>query len=130
VIENAERFGMAPPHQIRGRVGRGNKQSYCILLHGFGVSEEGEKRLSVLCETNDGFLIAEQDLMMRGTGEVLGIKQSGWIDYHFVDYREHRTLFKFAIDKAKEAAANPLTEEMNDLMWIFGKVEKLSLINS
>ena len=130
VIENAERFGMAALHQIRGRVGRGNKQSYCILLHGFGVSEEGEKRLSVLCETNDGFLIAEQDLMMRGTGEVLGIKQSGWIDYHFVDYREHRTLFKFAIDKAKEAAANPLTEEMNDLMWIFGKVEKLSLINS
>jgi len=131
VIENAERFGMAALHQIRGRVGRGPSQSYCILLHGFGVSIEAEKRLNVLCETNDGFLIAEQDLMMRGTGEILGLKQSGWIDYHFVDYREHRTLFKFAIDKAKKATiANMITEEMQDLMWIFGKTEKMGLINS
>ena len=96
VIENAERFGLAALHQLRGRVGRGSKQSYCILLYGNNVSPDGLKRLDVLCETDDGFVIAEQDLMMRGVGELLGTKQSGWIQYHFVNYREHRDLFKLA----------------------------------
>lgn len=96
VIENAERFGLAALHQLRGRVGRGSKQSYCILLYGNNVTPDGLKRLDVLCETEDGFVIAEQDLMMRGVGELLGTKQSGWIQYHFVDYREHRDLFKLA----------------------------------
>ena len=96
VIENAERFGLAALHQLRGRVGRGSKQSFCILLYGLNVSPDGIKRLDVLCETDDGFVIAEQDLMMRGVGELLGTKQSGWIQYHFVNYREHRDLFKLA----------------------------------
>lgn len=96
VIENAERFGLAALHQLRGRVGRGNLQSFCILLYGNNISPDGIKRLDVLCETEDGFVIAEQDLMMRGVGELLGTKQSGWIQYHFVDYREHRDLFKLA----------------------------------
>lgn len=96
VIENAERFGLAALHQLRGRVGRGSKQSFCILLYGNNVSPDGIKRLDVLCETDDGFVIAEQDLMMRGVGELLGTKQSGWIQYHFVNYREHRDLFKLA----------------------------------
>jgi len=96
VIENAERFGLAALHQLRGRVGRGSKQSFCVLLYGLNVSPDGIKRLDVLCETEDGFVIAEQDLMMRGVGELLGTKQSGWIQYHFVNYREHRDLFKLA----------------------------------
>ena len=96
VIENAERFGLAALHQLRGRVGRGSKQSYCILLYGNNITDDGMKRLDVLCETEDGFVIAEQDLMMRGVGELLGTKQSGWIQYHFVNYREHRDLFKLA----------------------------------
>ena len=96
VIENAERFGLAALHQLRGRVGRGSKQSFCILLYGLNVSPDGIKRLDVLCETDDGFVIAEQDLMMRGVGDLLGTKQSGWIQYHFVNYREHRDLFKLA----------------------------------
>jgi len=96
VIENAERFGLAALHQLRGRVGRGSKQSFCILLYGNNVTPDGLKRLDVLCETEDGFVIAEQDLMMRGVGELLGTKQSGWIQYHFVNYREHRDLFKLA----------------------------------
>ena len=108
VIENAERFGLAALHQLRGRVGRGSKQSYCILLYGNNVSPDGLKRLDILCETDDGFVIAEQDLMMRGVGELLGTKQSGWIQYHFVDYREHRDLFKLA----QTAAINN-----NDEMW-------------
>jgi ATP-dependent DNA helicase RecG len=128
VIENAERFGMSALHQIRGRVGRGDRQSYCILVHG-ALSENAQKRLAVLCETNDGFIIAEQDLMMRGTGEILGTRQSGWLNYHFVDWREHRTLFKFAVDKAKEyAAAGSVPEEARDLMWIFGQTDKMEFI--
>ena len=96
VIENAERFGLAALHQLRGRVGRGNAQSFCVLVYGDNISPDGLKRLNVLCETDDGFVIAEQDLMMRGVGELLGTKQSGWIQYHFVNYREHRDLFKLA----------------------------------
>ena len=107
VIENAERFGLAALHQLRGRVGRGSKQSFCVLLYGLNISPDGLKRLDVLCETEDGFVIAEQDLMMRGVGELLGTKQSGWIQYHFVNYREHRDLFKLA----QTAAMNNNTDD-------------------
>jgi len=100
VIENAEKFGLSALHKLRGRVGRGGVQSFCVLLHGERITEEGEKRLGVLVETDDGFVIAEQDLMMRGAGELLGNRQSGWIPYHFVDYREHRDLFKLAMKNA------------------------------
>lgn len=118
VIENAERFGLAALHQLRGRVGRGNTQSYCVLLFGFNVSEDGLKRLDVLCETDDGFVIAEQDLMMRGVGELLGTKQSGWLHYHFVDYRMHRDLFKLASAAARD---NEMDNWTYDLMFLFGR---------
>ena len=116
VIENAERFGLAALHQLRGRVGRGNTQSYCVLIYGDNISSDGLKRLDVLCETDDGFAIAEQDLMMRGVGELLGTKQSGWIQYHFVDYREHRDLFRLASRAARD---NETDAWMRDLMSIF-----------
>lgn len=118
IIENAERFGLAALHQLRGRVGRGNTQSFCILVFGQNVSEEGIKRLDVLCETDDGFVIAEQDLMMRGVGELLGTRQSGWMHYHFVDYREHRDLFKLASSAARN---NDIDQWLNDLMFIFNR---------
>ena len=116
VIENAERFGLAALHQLRGRVGRGNTQSYCVLLFGRTVSEDGLKRLDVLCETDDGFVIAEQDLMMRGVGELLGTRQSGWMRYYFVDYREHRDLFKLASSAARD---NDIDSWVRDLMFFF-----------
>ena len=116
VIENAERFGLAALHQLRGRVGRGDAQSYCVLLYGTGISPDGLKRLNVLCETDDGFVIAEQDLMMRGVGELLGTRQSGWIQYHFVDYREHRDLFRLASRAARDGKIDEWTR---DLMSIF-----------
>jgi len=116
VIENAERFGLAALHQLRGRVGRGNTQSYCVLIYGDNISSDGLKRLDVLCETDDGFAIAEQDLMMRGVGELLGTKQSGWIQYHFVDYREHRDLFRLASRAARD---NEIDAWTRDLMSIF-----------
>lgn len=117
VIENAERFGLAALHQLRGRVGRGNSQSYCVLVFGRNISEDGMKRLDVLCETDDGFVIAEQDLMMRGTGELLGTRQSGWLHYHFVDYRAHRDLFRLASSAARDMETP--TEWIRDLMFIF-----------
>lgn len=118
VIENAERFGLAALHQLRGRVGRGNTQSYCLLLFGHNISEDGLKRLDILCETDDGFIIAEQDLMMRGAGVLLGTQQSGWLHYHFVDWREHRDLFKLASRAARD---NDMDEWTNDLMFIFNR---------
>ena len=118
VIENAERFGLAALHQLRGRVGRGNAQSYCVLVFGNNLSDDGLKRLDVLCETDDGFVIAEQDLMMRGVGELMGTRQSGWIQYHFVAYREHRDLFKLAASAARD---NEMDDWTRDLMYIFNR---------
>jgi ATP-dependent DNA helicase RecG len=77
VIEGAERFGLAQLHQLRGRVGRGAKLSRCILLRGGNLSETGRARLGLMRETNDGFRIAEEDLKLRGPGEILGTRQSG-----------------------------------------------------
>ena len=77
VVENAERFGLTQLHQLRGRVGRGGHDSFCILISSFKRSEDAEKRLSIMEETTDGFRIAEADLMIRGPGDFLGTKQSG-----------------------------------------------------
>jgi len=77
VIENAERFGLAQLHQLRGRVGRGSAQAYCVLVAGQALSREGRQRLRVMQESTDGFYVAEQDLQLRGPGELLGTKQSG-----------------------------------------------------
>ena len=118
VIENAERFGLAALHQLRGRVGRGNTQSYCVLVFGYNVTEDGLKRLDVLCETEDGFIIAEQDLVMRGVGELLGTRQSGWMRYYFVDWRDHRDLFKLASNAARD---NDMDDWTHDLMFFFDR---------
>lgn len=124
VIENAEQFGLAALHQLRGRVGRGNLQSYCILVFGRNVTDDGLKRLDILCQTDDGFAIAEQDLMMRGVGELMGTRQSGWIQYHFVDYREHRDLFKLATNAARDLSE--FSPFISDLMFIFDRGETIS----
>ena len=77
VIESAERFGLSQLHQLRGRVGRGSDKSYCILVKGQKVSKESQKRLDLLCETEDGFVLAEEDMKMRGPGDLEGTQQSG-----------------------------------------------------
>lgn len=123
VIENAERFGLAALHQLRGRVGRGNAQSYCVLLFG-KTTEHGMQRLDVLCATDDGFAIAEQDLMMRGTGELVGTRQSGWINYHFADWREHRDLFRMAANAARDQTT--IGTWARDLMFIFDRGAQIS----
>lgn len=77
VILDAQRFGLSQLHQLRGRVGRGAEQSYCILVTTFKLSEETRKRIDIMCETNDGFRIAEADLKLRGPGDLEGTQQSG-----------------------------------------------------
>lgn len=81
IIENAERFGLSQLHQLRGRVGRGAEQSYCILMSSYKLSAEGRKRLEVMVSTTDGFVIAEEDLKLRGPGDLQGTKQSGLLDF-------------------------------------------------
>lgn len=85
VIENAERFGLAQLHQLRGRVGRGADQSYCLLMTGNKLSNESKQRISVMCQTNDGFVIAEEDLKLRGPGDIEGTRQSGMLNLKLAD---------------------------------------------
>ena len=85
VIEHAERFGLAQLHQLRGRVGRNDIQSYCILLHKDNIGEISKKRIEIMKQTNDGFKIAEEDLKIRGPGEILGKKQSGSPSFYVAD---------------------------------------------
>ena len=85
VIESAERFGLSQLHQLRGRVGRGADQSYCILMSGDKISEDAKVRIQTMCETNDGFKIAEVDMKLRGPGDMTGTQQSGIPDLKVAD---------------------------------------------
>ena len=101
VIEHAERFGLAQLHQLRGRVGRGAGESSCILLYDAPLSQAARTRLDVLRQTDDGFLIAEEDWRLRGGGDLLGLKQSGLPDYKLADPIAHRELLLAAADDAR-----------------------------
>jgi ATP-dependent DNA helicase RecG len=101
VIEQAERFGLAQLHQLRGRVGRGAAESACILLYDAPLSEAARARLDILRQSEDGFLIAEQDWALRGGGDALGLKQSGFPDYRLADPIAHRQLLYAAADDAR-----------------------------
>ncbi len=101
VIENAENFGLSQLHQLRGRVGRGEKQSYCILLYGKKYGTKGRERLGILKRSNDGFYIAEEDLKMRGGGELVGTKQSGVPEFKIADLATDTDLLKTAHKNAQ-----------------------------
>ena len=92
VIENAERLGLAQLHQLRGRVGRGQRASYCLLLYGHPLSETSRARLETLRDSNDGFVIAEKDLELRGPGDVLGTRQTGDLSFRIADLARDRDL--------------------------------------
>ena len=108
MIENAERFGLAQLHQLRGRVGRGSQQSYCILMSGEKLSKEARLRLEAMCETNDGFRLAELDLKLRGAGDVNGTLQSGMA---FDLKIANPTLDSQILTVTREAAAEVLTAD-------------------
>jgi len=102
VIENAERFGLSQLHQLRGRVGRGADQSYCILMSGYKLTADGKKRLKTMVDTTDGFEIADVDLKLRGPGDLQGTQQSGILDLKISDLIKDEKILKFAREKAIE----------------------------
>ena len=101
VIEHAERFGLAQLHQLRGRVGRGSAKSTCLLLYAQPLGETAKARLAIMRETEDGFRIAEEDLKLRGAGELLGTRQSGLPDMRLADLAAHAELLQAARDDAR-----------------------------
>ena len=105
-IEHAERFGLSQLHQLRGRVGRGDKQSTCILLYANKLGESSVARLKVMKDNHDGFKIAEEDLKLRGSGEVLGTRQSGMPSFHFAELPEHFDLLEGARQEARGIIKN------------------------
>ncbi|MFA6807238.1 MAG: ATP-dependent DNA helicase RecG [Bacteroidales bacterium] len=104
IIENAERFGLSQLHQLRGRVGRGADQSYCLLMTSYKLSTEGKIRIKTMCETNDGFEIAEADLKLRGPGDIAGTQQSGLLDLKIADIVKDEPILKISRNLAMQIA--------------------------
>ncbi len=125
VVEHAERFGLAQLHQLRGRIGRGDAHSTCLLLYQAPLGEIAKARLSILRETEDGFRIAEEDLRLRGAGEILGTRQSGLPDFHLAQPAEHADLIAVAHDDAKlilerdAALSTPRGKALRVLLYLF-----------
>lgn len=110
VIEHAERFGLSQLHQLRGRVGRGAHQSFCILIHKHGLSPDADERIKIMTETDDGFLISEKDLMLRGSGQLVGTRQHGATDFEFTDLAKDYDIIISARREASEIINNISTD--------------------
>ncbi len=106
VIESAERFGLSQLHQLRGRVGRGAEQSFCILMTGVKLSNEGRQRMEIMCRSNDGFEIAEEDLRLRGPGNLMGTQQSGLLDLTIADLSKDNQILGLAREQAAKVLEN------------------------
>jgi ATP-dependent DNA helicase RecG len=136
VIENAERFGLAQLHQLRGRIGRGSEASTCLLLYKEPLNEMSTARLKVIRETTDGFRIAEEDLKLRGEGDVLGVRQSGLPGYRIARSDVHAQLISQAREEAlRIMKSNPkLTgargEALRCLLYLFERDEAIPLLGA
>ncbi|WP_428978289.1 ATP-dependent DNA helicase RecG [Oricola thermophila] len=136
VIEHAERFGLAQLHQLRGRVGRGTGRSTCLLLYKEPLGEVAHARLAIMRETEDGFRIAEEDLKLRGEGEVLGTRQSGSASYRLASLADHADLLEVARDDARliiETDADLDTERgaaLRILLYLFERDEAIRLLRA
>lgn len=132
VIENAERFGLSQLHQLRGRVGRGADQSYCILVTGYKLSEDTRKRIQIMVDSNDGFEIAEADLKLRGPGDLEGTQQSGIaFDLRIADIAHDGQLLQFVRDIAQAVVDGDPTESnpQNAILWTQLKMLRKTNIN-
>jgi len=109
VIESAERFGLSQLHQLRGRVGRGAEQSYCILMTSFKLTQDAKLRLETMVKTNDGFEIAETDLKLRGPGDLMGTQQSGVLNLRIADVVKDAGL----LQRARQSAVKLLNKDPN-----------------
>ena len=123
IIENSNKFGLAQLHQLRGRVGRGTKQGMCILLYKGTLSQNGIKRIKILKSTNDGFVIAEEDMKLRGHGDIMGFKQSGIKFYKIADPVLHADLFNIAEKKIVEIQKLKSLNKYNFLLKLFDRAE-------
>ncbi|CAI8289077.1 MAG: ATP-dependent DNA helicase RecG [Hyphomonas sp. TMED17] len=124
VIERAEGFGLAQLHQLRGRVGRGNKESFCLLLYRSPLTETARERLDTLRKTEDGFEIAEADFRLRGSGDVLGRRQSGAVDYRILELPEQADLIDIARKDAEYAiqTSSDITAERADALALLSQL--------
>ena len=120
---NANKFGLSQLHQLRGRVGRGEKQSTCLLLFKDGLSKNAVKRIKILKQSSDGFFIAEEDLKLRGFGDLTGYQQSGLKNFRFADPIIHEDLFKLAESFIKNMETKIDRENYNFLLKLFDKAE-------
>jgi ATP-dependent DNA helicase RecG len=136
VVEHAERFGLAQLHQLRGRVGRGSGKSSCILLWHEPLGETAKARLKTMRDTDDGFVIAEEDLRLRGPGEVLGKRQSGQEEFRMADPAAHADLLAVAHDDARLTLArdpdlkSPRGEALRTLLYLFGRDEAVRYLRT
>jgi ATP-dependent DNA helicase RecG len=130
IVENSNKFGLSQLHQLRGRVGRGKNQGVCILLYKKNLSENAKKRIKILKSSNDGFFIAEQDMKLRGFGDVLGYQQSGIKDFKLADPLHHEDLFRIAEENLKEIEFNKENFNKYDLLLkLFDKADIIKEIN-
>ena len=127
IIENSNKFGLSQLHQLRGRVGRGIKQGICILLFKDGLSKNSIKRLKILKESDDGFFIAEEDLKLRGFGDLIGFQQSGIKNFRFADHVKHEDLFNLAEKILRELNESIKLEKFNFLLKLFDKAEIINV---
>ena len=127
IIENANKFGLAQLHQLRGRVGRGEKQGSCILLFKEGLSKNAIKRIKILKESDDGFFIAEEDLKLRGFGDLIGYQQSGVKNFRFADPVIHEDLFKLAEKYVQENQAHINEKKYSFLLKLFDRAEIINV---
>ncbi|MGA7787875.1 MAG: ATP-dependent DNA helicase RecG, partial [Xanthobacteraceae bacterium] len=136
VIEHAERFGLAQLHQLRGRIGRGAARSTCILLYRPPLGSTAKARLAILRETEDGFRIAEEDLKLRGEGDVLGVRQSGEPGFHIARIGVHGKLLAAARDDAElilgrdPKLKSPRGQALRDLLYLFARDEAIRLLEA
>ena len=129
IIENAERFGLSQLHQLRGRVGRSGSKAHCLLIYSSSISETGKKRLKIMKKSNDGFYISEEDLRLRGFGDIVGYKQSGEKDFIIADPIYHSHLFELAKNNL-EKINKIQNKNFETLFKIFKKEKVLNIIDT
>ncbi len=136
IIEHAERFGLAQLHQLRGRVGRGGAKSFCFLMYDERLSVAAKERLKIMRDTEDGFIIAEKDLELRGGGEILGTRQSGLPEFKLADLSVHGDLLAAARDDTKlilskdPSLETPRGNALKTLLYLFEQDQAIANIRA